>query len=60
MALKEILGHSSMEMVERYAHLAAAHKKKQINNLSGLFKLDRQSNATKTETADLSKNIKAL
>ena len=37
LTLKEILGHSSMQMVERYAHLAAAHKRRQINNLHGLF-----------------------
>ncbi len=35
--LKEILGHSSMEMVMRYAHLAAAHKRKLINNLNDIF-----------------------
>ena len=37
MALKEILGHSNMKMVERYAHLASAHKRRQINNLKGKF-----------------------
>lgn len=37
LTLKEILGHSSMKMVERYAHLASAHKRRQINVLSGAF-----------------------
>ncbi len=37
LALKDILGHSSMKMVERYTHLAAAYKRRQINNLNGLF-----------------------
>jgi hypothetical protein len=37
LALKEILGHSSLQMVQRYAHLSAAHKREQINNLSGMF-----------------------
>lgn len=37
LTLKEILGHSTMRMVERYAHLAAAHKRKQVNNLNSLF-----------------------
>jgi len=39
MTLKEILGHSSLKMVERYAHLAAAHKRRQINNINGLFRI---------------------
>lgn len=39
LALKEILGHSNMKMVERYAHLAAAHKLRQINNLNGKFRI---------------------
>jgi len=43
LALKEILGHSSMEMVERYAHLASAYKRRQINNLSGIFSDKRQA-----------------
>ena len=37
LALKEILGHSDLKMVQRYAHLASSHKRKQINNLSGKF-----------------------
>jgi len=37
LTLKEILGHSSLKMVERYAHLAAAHKRRQVNNLNGMF-----------------------
>ncbi len=32
-SLKEFLGHSSLKMVERYAHLASSHKRKLINNL---------------------------
>ena len=37
LALKDILGHSSLKMVMRYAHLASAHKRKLLNNLSGKF-----------------------
>ena len=35
--LKKILGHCSLKMVERYAHLAQAHKRRQVNNPGGLF-----------------------
>jgi integrase len=34
LSLKELLGHSTMKMVERYAHLAPSHKRKLINNLN--------------------------
>ena len=37
LTLKEILGHSSLKMVQRYTHLAAAHKTRQVNNLSGIY-----------------------
>ena len=37
LALKEILGHADLTMVQRYAHLASSHKRRQINNLSGKF-----------------------
>jgi len=37
LTLKEILGHHSVKMVERYAHLGAAHKRRQVNNLNGVF-----------------------
>jgi len=39
LALKEILCHSNLRMVERYAHLASSHKHRQINNLNGKFKI---------------------
>ena len=34
LTLKELLGHSNLEMVTRYAHLAYSHKQKMINNLN--------------------------
>ena len=39
LTLKEILGHISLKIVERYAHLASAYKRKQINNLKGKFQI---------------------
>ena len=43
LTLKEILGHSSMRMVERYADLASAHKRKQVNNLNVVFRENDES-----------------
>ncbi|HPH53970.1 MAG TPA: site-specific integrase [Bacteroidales bacterium] len=46
LSLKEILGHSSLKMVERYAHLASGYKLQQVNRLDGTFSI-RQPNASK-------------
>jgi len=37
MSLRDILGYSNLKMVERYSNLAAAYKRKMINNLTGKF-----------------------
>jgi integrase len=37
MSLKELLGHSTLKMVERYSHLTSAYKLKMLNNLDGKF-----------------------
>ncbi len=37
LSLKEILGHSSLKMVERYSHFASAYKYRMVNNLNGKF-----------------------
>ncbi len=37
LSLKEILGHSSLKMVERYSHFASAYKFRMVNNLNGKF-----------------------
>jgi len=34
LSLKQILGHSTLKMVERYAHLSQAHKQKMVNKLN--------------------------
>jgi len=44
LTLKEILGHSSLVMVQRYAHLGAAHKRRQINYLNGMFGNGKKKN----------------
>ena len=50
LTLKEILGHSTMKMVERYTHLASAHKLRQVNNLNRKFSIC-QLFASKGKTA---------
>jgi integrase len=50
LTLKEILGHSSLDMVQRYSHLASGYKRRQINNLNGDFKIC-QPNADAKEIA---------
>jgi integrase len=37
LSLREILGHSDLKMVQRYAHLASKYKREMINNLSSKF-----------------------
>ena len=59
LSLKEILGHSNMKMVERYAHLASAHKRKQVNNLTGKFNIATYMPPEKILTK-MTQNEKAL
>ena len=52
-ALQEILGHKTLTMTMRYAHLAQDHKKEAINLLNGLT---AKGNCHKTVTNSLSAN----
>ena len=56
--VQEILGHKTMTMTLRYAHLSQEHKKKAVNLLNGLTasaptvtKLSQPTNSTKTATS---------
>ena len=56
-ALQEILGHRTLTMTMRYAHLAQDHKKEAINLLNGLTVKD---NCHKTVTNSPSANLATL
>ena len=40
-SVKELLGHKSLRMTLRYAHLAAGHKRKAVNILNRLLQKDQ-------------------
>ena len=39
MSLKDLLGHSSMRMVMRYAHLTGSYRREMVNKLNGKFSI---------------------
>ena len=42
-ALQEILGHSTLAMVQKYAHVGDQHKLRQIQNIDGIFSEGKDS-----------------
>ena len=48
--LQEVLGHKTMTMTMRYAHLSQEHKKKAVNLLNGLT-APQNGNCHKTVTS---------
>jgi len=59
--LQELLGHKSMSMVLRYAHLTQEHKKKAVNLLQGLTLIDSKNpTVTKVSQNGKSRSMAAL
>jgi integrase len=48
--VQELLGHSTMTMTLRYAHLTQEHKKKAVNLLNGLTASNKEAMCHKTVT----------
>jgi integrase len=55
--VQEILGHKSLTMTVRYAHLSQEHKKKAVNLLNGLTAPAPQSKPTTYVISDMSQNV---
>jgi hypothetical protein len=59
--LQELLGHKSMSMVLRYAHLTQEHKKKAVDLLRGLSSIDsKSSTVTKVSHNRKSRSLAAV
>jgi integrase len=46
-SIKELLGHSTLKMTLRYAHLASAHKARAVSVLDGVFSAQQKPTAQK-------------
>jgi integrase len=59
--LQELMGHKTMNMTMRYAHLSQEHKKKAVNLLNGLTapakKTDSHEMVTNSESSDVSTDL---
>lgn len=59
--LQELMGHKTMNMTMRYAHLSQEHKKKAVNLLNGLTapakKTDSHEIVTNSESSDVSTGL---
>jgi site-specific recombinase XerC len=55
--VQEILGHKSLTMTVRYAHLSQEHKKKAVNLLNGLTAPASQNKPANYVNSDMSQNV---
>ena len=44
--IKDLLGHSTLKMTERYAHLSKTHKENAISNLNGLTSIEKSQHSS--------------
>jgi hypothetical protein len=55
--VQEILGHKSLTMTVRYAHLSQEHKKKAVNLLNGLTAPSSEDKPANYVNSDMSQNV---
>jgi len=54
--VQEILGHKSLTMTVRYAHISQEHKKKAVNLLNGLTAPSSEDKPANYVNSDMSQN----
>ena len=55
--VQEILGHKSLTMTVRYAHISQEHKKKAVNLLNGLTAPSSEDKPANYVNSDMSQNV---